>query len=297
MGAQKSSESSSTSGSAQKWANPYAIGATRSIQGTYDSFQPALQGAVANTQELGSQIGGQFNAGQAQAAQGQQYYGDVLSGKYLNSNPQMGAMISRMQGDVSNGVNSSFNLAGRYGSDAHASGLARELANAESQMLYNDYNSQMGRMDNAAAQVGQQNNQAASLALGAQGQVATMPWAGMSAYSGALGNLFNGGTQKSVSYAPNPIWGAIGSGLGAAAAFASDIRLKKDIVTIGPRPDGLTEIEWTYRFDPTESRYRGVDAAEVAIKRPEAHIANFDGKGHSGVNYALLGTPMVKVAA
>ncbi len=297
MSSEVASESTSTSGSAQRWANPYARAATESIQNTYNGFQPTLQNAVGNTQALGNQLSGQYSSGQAGAAAGQQYYGDVLAGKYLSGNPEMDAMIAKMQGSVGDRVNSNFALSGRYGSGAHTGVLANELAGAESQMRYNDYNSQMGRMDNAAAQVGQNNNQNASLALGAQGQLATMPWAGMTAYSGALGNLFNGGTQRSVSYAPNPIWGAIGSGLGAAAAFASDMRLKKNVVVIGLRPDGLTEIEWTYRFDPTESRYRGVDAAEVKIKRPEAHIENFDGKGHSGVNYAKLGTPMVKVAA
>lgn len=288
MSATKSSESSSTSGSAQGWANPYAKAAARSIQGTYDGFQPALQGAVAGTQGLAGDLTGQYSAGQTQAAQGSQYYGDVLSGKYLNGNPEMDAMIAKMQGSVGDRVNSQMNLGGRYGSGAHTGVLASELANAESQMRYNDYNSQMGRMDNAAAAVGQQNNQNASLALGAQGQVATMPWAGMSAYSGSMGNLFNGGTQKSVSYAPNPIWGAIGAGLGAAAtAYASDRRLKKDIAKVGER-DGLGIYEWVYRFDPTNTRVRGVMADEVKIVRPDAYIENYR-DGYAGVNYAALG--------
>lgn len=298
MGAQKSSESTSYSGSGQKWANPFAL---RGVNASFDTFrgaQPNLDRAVSSTGNIRDQMEARFGSSAATNGQAQGYLGDVLSGKFMNSNPYLNDVISASRSGIQDGVNSNFAGAGRYGSGAHEGVMARELGNMESGMRMSDYNSQMSRMDQAAGMAMQGNQADGSQALAANGMAAELPYTGTNNLSQQLAALFNGGNSRSVSYAPNPIWGAIGAGLGAAGmAAGSDRRLKKDIVELGIRPDGLTAFEWTYRHDPDQARYQGVMADEVKVKRPEAYIENYNGTGYAGVNYAALGTPMQRVPA
>ena len=126
---------------------------------------------------------------------------------------------------------------------------------------------------------------------------AELPYTGANNLANSLGSLFSGGTEKSKSKGASPVWGAVGAGLGAAGALAgSDRRLKKNIVEVGALPNGLKVYDFRYRNDPDEVTYRGVMADEVKDKVPEAYIENFNGSGHAGVNYALVGMPLLKVA-
>lgn len=289
MGSSRSSESYSESGSGQRWLRNDVRRGIGNVESSFARYQPYTDRAVANTEGLGRNMGAQYDAGSALTAQGQQYQSDVLSGRYLGQgNPHLEGMIGQMRGGVTDNVNSQFSLGGRYGSGAHVGSLTRELSNAENQMRFNDYNQERGRMDQAASAAAGQNIAQGQLALGAQNQNMTAPYAGMSAYASSLGNLFNGGTQRSVTYAPSPIWGMIGTGMSAAATAFSDRRLKRDIVEIGKRSDGLTVFEWTYRHDPEARRYQGFMADQVKEIYPEAHIANYNGTEYSGVNYAKI---------
>jgi len=299
MGSQKTSESTSYSGSSNPQFLPYAKAAIQSVTNTANRYAPYTDRALAATENLGNKLSGQYDAGSATSAQAQQYNSDVLAGNYMGGNPYVAGRLQRMRADTADGVNSQFTMGGRYGSGAHAGVLAKEMANAENNMLYGNYSQEMARRDNAMGAAYGQNNAQAGLALGAQNQAMTAPYAGMSAYAGALGNLFNGGTQKSVSYGPSSLAGALGAGLGALGSYfgASDRRLKHKIKVVGELPNGLTVYDFVYRGDPEQATYRGVMADEVKTKVPEAYIENFDGKGHGGVNYALVGMPMLKVAA
>lgn len=142
-------------------------GLANAAGGTYDQAQ-GLSGQVGNfasgaignlggpntaTMALPAALRSMFGANQGLgAATG--YTNDVLSGKYLNSNPALQSVIDATKSGVSDSVNSQFSLAGRYGSGAHTGELAKSLANAEGGLRYSDYNNRLGQMDQAAGMAG-----------------------------------------------------------------------------------------------------------------------------------------------
>jgi hypothetical protein len=71
----------------------------------------------------------------------------------------------------------------------------------------------------------------------------------------------------------------------ALAAFASDARLKRDIVAIAMRQNGLQL--YRYRYAWSEAVYIGVMAQEVLAVAPEAVLRGAD--GYLRVDYARLG--------
>ncbi len=279
MGLSKSK--SKTKNEPWKAAQPYILRGMEQTQRVFDSQQDDLEGFAAGQRDAYGRLAPGAEAG-ILGAQGQ--VNSTLNGDYLDGNPYTDGILERMRGDVTNGVNSQFSKAGRYGSGNHGGILARELANAQNSLLYGNYAAERQNQVNAVGQ-------ASGLMGGAQSllnNAANLPWVGVNAMNGNIRQASNGyGTQTGTQSQP---WGQmlLGAAAGAANAF-SDRRLKKDIVTIGKRPDGLTEYEWTYRHDPEAARYRGVMADEVKELRPEAYIANFNGTGFAGVNYAELG--------
>lgn len=92
----------------------------------------------------------------------QNYTQNVLGGQYLNGNPYLDAVLNKTRQNVTNQVNSQYSLGGRYGSGAHVGNLTSELSNAENAARMADYNSQMGRMDQAAQTAGQLSGQQSS---------------------------------------------------------------------------------------------------------------------------------------
>ena len=96
-------------------------------------------------------------------------------------------------------------------------------------------------------------------------------------YQGAL-NQYNQGQQSTRS--------ALGglAGLGGAAIMASDVRLKKNIVKIGTRDDGLNVYRYNYLWD--EQEHIGVMAHEVEEIYPSAVI---EVAGYKRVDYAQIG--------
>lgn len=71
---------------------------------------------------------------------------DTLSGKYLNSNPYIDNVVDRVSGDIGSQVNSAFAKAGRYGSNAHADTLANSVADAASNLRYQNYGDERTNM-------------------------------------------------------------------------------------------------------------------------------------------------------
>ena len=302
MGSKKSSKSSSVSGSAQAWAKPFAQAGASQIAGTYSQYAPSTEDAVQGIGGLSDRMSGEYTAGQPGAQAGRDYFNDTISGKYLNANPYLDGMVNQMRGGVTDTVNSNFSKAGRYGSGAHQGVLGRELANAENQLRYNAYGAERGLQHQAAAGAQSGNAALGQLALGGYASQAAAPYAGMQAYGSSLGNLFSGGTQTSTQYSPNPLWGAFGSAMNAvssaaaAGAFGSDRRLKRNIEKVGEFANGLGRYQWIYKSDPSNTVCEGVMADEVKDIAPEAYIADFDGRGHAGVDYAKLGIRMKVLA-
>lgn len=209
----------SRSGSAQKWAKPFAKQAAGQVQSVFSQAQPQLEQITQGVTSLLPQVSQQFQGWSPATSQAQGYYGDVLSGKYLDpsNNTALQGVLDRTRRDVIGDVNSQFSMAGRYGSGAHTDILSRNLAEAESGILADQYNRERAAMDAAAGTVPQlQGSTLAQLLQGSQ-VGAELPYTGTNSLANSLAALFSGGKTK------GPGMGAqLLSGAGqAASAFAS----------------------------------------------------------------------------
>jgi hypothetical protein len=288
MGSTKSSESKSASGSGQQWATPFAQAAAGQVANVYNQNQPNLQATTdLQRQQVVNPLISEFNSTLPTSTAASGYYGDVLNGKYLNGNPYLGQVTDQLNRNVADQVNSQFENAGRYGSDSYAQTLARETGAADANLSYNNYQNGLNQMGQAAQGATAQNIGTEQALASAVGQNAALPYVGSQAYAGSLGQLMNGGTSSGVTYQPNPIFGAIGAGLGAAGQIFSDIRLKTNVTKVGEFGDGLGIYTFAYKADPKQM-FKGVMAHEVKKLRPWAYIENYRGSGFDGVNYGAL---------
>lgn len=111
---------------------------------TVAPFSPAQQQA----QALGTARATNGNASMKQA---EAYNSDVMSGKYLNSNPYNDQVFQNIQSHVLPSVNSQFMQSGRYGSDSHAGTMTTDLTNAYAPYASQQYQQGLDRMGQAAA--------------------------------------------------------------------------------------------------------------------------------------------------
>ena len=280
------SKSTSVSGSAQKWAQPFAQSAAGNVQSVYNQQQPQLQQITQGVTNTLPGLSSMFEGWNPTTQQSQGYYGDVLSGKYLDpsNNTALQSILNQTNRDVTGNVNSQFAGAGRYGSAAHTDVLSRNLAEAEGGILSNQYNLERGFMDQAASAAPQQQAQSLAQLLQASGVGAELPYTGTNALANQLSALFSGGTQKQGGGTLGQIIGAVGQvGAGAAQAGAfSDRRLKSNIIKIDEMEDGLG----IYEYDIFGERQRGVMADEVERLRPHALGPVVD--GYATVDYGRL---------
>ena len=127
------------------------------------------------------------------------------------------------------------------------------------------------------------------------GQGANTIGSGRSMLQSGLGSVLQ--TQGSMYAAgmnqSDPFMDAVGTGIGAYAAFKSDRRLKQDIELVGRDERTMLPLyEFAYKSDPSR-RFLGVMADEVEAYMPEAVGEGED--GYKFVNYAMLGIEMVEV--
>ena len=219
MGLFGGSKSTSYSGSAQKWAQPFAKNAATAVQNVFANEQPYIEKTATAVKSTIPSLTSNFQGWQPTLGQSQDYYGDVLSGDYLDPSnyPGLSSVLDRMRGDISDEVNSQFSMAGRYGSGAHTGVLTDRLADAEGNILYGNYNAERARQDAAAGAVPQAQNQGLAALLQSAGVSAELPFAGTNALAGQLSSLFSGGTQTSKSS------GGIGGLLGGVGSLASGV--------------------------------------------------------------------------
>lgn len=293
MGGGTKTKSTSEQGSAQKWANPYAIDATKSIMDVYNANAGNLAGQASSANDFAKTLEGGYAAAGGVGQAGQGYFDDVMGGKYLSGNPFLQGMIDKTNSSVTDQTNSQFTLGGRYGSGAHTDVLADSLAEAQNTLRYQDYGAERDRMGQAAsgsvaadAARAQAQTQAAQAASQQQQLAAQMPYMGTESLASALNALFGGGTQTSTSKTSNGLGGFMtgAGGLMSGAAALSDRRAKDHIVKISEEPDGLGVYAFSYLND--NMRHMGVMADEVAELRPWALGPVVDGYQH--VNYGAL---------
>jgi hypothetical protein len=226
------------------------------------TLDPAYQAANANNQALQGQVGN-VNA----------FYGDTLSGKFLEGNPYLQKMIDATNRDVTSDVSSHFEGAGRYGSGMFTDALSRALADNELKYRYGNYATERGYQDAAGGKVLQGTTIAAALPQLASSTYADQVAALLGKYATQSGTSNQTGTTtgESTTTSKQGLLGALlaagAQAAGAYAASGSDRRLKRDIVKIGELEDGLAVYVWRYIWGKLGV---GVMADEVAEKRPWA---------------------------
>jgi hypothetical protein len=165
-----------------------------------------------------------------------------------------------------------------------AVGLRQQAANLASgmpaqSMGFSGVGNQAGM---GAASVGQMGMQSA---LGMQSNMISGYGGVANAYGGAA-NTYNGIYQGQLQAAnlQNQADAGVGSligTLGAAAIFASDFRMKQNIVPVGKLSNGLTLYSFQYKpeyhCDFGDDTFFGVMAQEVLAVRPDAVIVRPDG--------------------
>lgn len=272
------SSSKSYSGSAQKWATPFARTGASSVQSVFDQNQPGLQAMTNLAQkDLVPSLMEKFRQTGQTAGQGNDWNSRVLSGEFLEGNPYLEQIIGQSRRGVMDAANSNFSLSGRYGSGAHNQVLGRELADMESQMRFQNYGTEMDRMGQTALAAQGANVADNTQLLASLGLAAELPQTGTNNLANALGALFNGGSTKSTSSTSGP--GLLGGLLGAGASIGSaliakcDARLKENITLNHVDPDGLAYYDFTYKpgFGLPEGKMVNLPMAQdVAVLRPHA---------------------------
>ncbi len=127
-------------------AQPFILKGLENSGRVFDEQQPKLD-AFSKAQ---MDTYGRVAPGAEQGIMGAQgLVNDNLSGKNLNGNPYIEAMLGRTRENVTNQVNDQFGPTGRFGSGMHAKILGDELANAENNLRYQNYGVERGYQQNA----------------------------------------------------------------------------------------------------------------------------------------------------
>lgn len=193
-------------------------GAAGDITGAYRTQQPKIANITDSLSTLVPGLLDSFTKGDANVNAARGYNADVLSSKYLSS-PYLDNIVSQGETDARNQTAAALGTRGLTGGSAFGDIISRNVANAGNQLRYTDWNNQLTRMDNAAAQAPALSAaQYQALApvfdiLGAQSapiQAATGAGAGV---GGLLGSYTNSKVQTNQS-----LGSILGQVLGAGAA-------------------------------------------------------------------------------
>lgn len=290
-------KSTKTTSTSTPWAPAQPI-----LTGAGNDILHTVQGNAGNLQNVESGItGGTIPGIQAQMGQqaqqlqpGYGYINSALSPDYLKTGQAQAQALGDYAGQqAGNAINSTFSLAGRTGSDNHATDLARGVTQAQLAPMLQNLQYNQGIQNQAAGMLpGYSTSQFAGYSpmLGAQQLAGQLPYYGTQAL-GNIGGLYSGyGTQTGTQPGGwlNGLLGA-GASLGSAAIMASDRRLKTNIRKVGEAKDGLSIYDWNWKSAPNGETVRGVIADEVEKLRPWAFVPNFKGE-YAGVDYATLGS-------
>lgn len=250
MGKKKLKTTSTETVGPSTFAQPYITDAASVLKPAYDKSMGLLEKYTP-----------QLDAGVS-------YFGNAMN-QGNDSNPYLDAILSKTRDNVSNQVDSSFSMAGRYGSDAHTSVLTRELADAENNARYSDWYNSRSRADDAALKQ-----------AGLIQSIVGMPQGVAGGYADNTGGLLgryltSNGT--SVTKQSDGLLGTlaqiaqIAGAVASRAAAPSDRRLKMDISKVGEAEDGLGIYTYRYVTDsPDDPLRKGVMADEVEKLRPWA---------------------------
>lgn len=213
-------KSKSTTGPS-KQALPYLNQASGALNAAYGQSSQLANNAVSTLNGYLPQVLEQTMSNDGLAAAGA-YNQRVLGGEFLNNSPYLQAIINDTSAGVTDRVNSAIGTRGLAGGSAQTQLLGRELARAENSLRYQDYNAQLGRMDNAvsaAAGLSSAQNQGIATLLAYLNGTAQLPMAAAAPYASGINNLWGNSTTTTQSQGlGSSIGGLLGSGLAGWAS-------------------------------------------------------------------------------
>jgi hypothetical protein len=192
-------------------AQPYILKNLQQQDSVFQSTQPQLEQYAGQQRDTY----GRLSPGAEQGIQGAQgLVNSTLHGDYLQGNPYIDGILAKTRHNVTDGVNSQFEGAGRYGGNYHAGILASKLAEAENGLRYQNYADERGYQNQAI-------DHAQGLMNGATGllnNAAELPWIGVQAANGAVRQASQGYGTTRTTTPWGPVLGNIAGNV--ASAFA-----------------------------------------------------------------------------
>lgn len=123
------------------------------VNSAYQSQAPKITGITDQLATLTPGLLDQFQQGDPNVNEARAYNSDVLGGKYLDAgNPYLESMVSKGENDARNQTAAALGVRGLNGGSTFSDLISRNVLNAGNSLRYNDYNTERGRMDSAAAQ-------------------------------------------------------------------------------------------------------------------------------------------------
>lgn len=190
-------------------AQPYILKNLQQQDAVFNASQPDLMNYAKLQRDTYGRVAPGSEAGIVGA---QDLVNRNLSGANLNGNPYLDAIISQRNQDIAGSVNDQFSSAGRYGSGMHAAILAREIANADDALRFQNYGMERGYQQDAIGDA--QNLMGGSQSL--LNNAAELPWIGVQAANGAVRQASSGygtTTTKQSGGLGSMLGGILGAGL------------------------------------------------------------------------------------
>lgn len=192
-------------------------GAANTFTGAYNQAAPGLQAGADQFAGIREGILDRYNSADNPLNGARDHYSSVLSGKYLGGNPELDNVVGRVGDDIRNQVGAAIGTRGQTGGSAHSGIVGREVGRATSDLRYQDWNNQLGRMDNAAATVGSLGQAESAMlapAISAY-QAQTAPMMAASDYAAGIGGLL--GQYQNTNTTQKGSIGGLLAGLGGSA--------------------------------------------------------------------------------
>jgi hypothetical protein len=211
-----SKKTKSSSKPAAEYA-PYIAGGANAVQDAYQANAGNVQNATNQITGLLPGMIEKYQQGDAGVNAARNYNVDVLGGRYLDSNPYLDNVVNRSVNDTVNAGQAALGLKGLTGGSSYADILSRNAGNVASDLRYNDYNQERGRMATAA---GQAPGMAAADVIQMSPMLATLqasqaPMQAAGGYAGSLAGLL--GPYQDQTQRGSPM-GYLMQALGSAAA-------------------------------------------------------------------------------
>jgi len=189
------------------YAMPFINQAGASLNSAIGAAQPVVDSAVSGLSAQLPALAQRAFSPNAGITAATDYNTGVLNGDYLTQDsPGLGAVLNRTSADVTQRVGDQFTAAGRTGSGANQTSLARGLGDALGAIRYGDYNNERQRQEAAAGRAGSlvaaENIPLASYldAVNATTRTALAP---AQAYAGGIGSLFGGYNTSTTTQSPS----------------------------------------------------------------------------------------------